>query len=109
VLVYEPSPGKMTELFQSGQANNRGVGHRAACRAFANTGLPGRLHLSEGRRRRSCLAFGLPGGQGVGQSARRHEMIKTLLSASVQTGMAKEMGNGPGQHQGRRHHVPGAQ
>ena len=24
-----------------------------------------------------------------------HEMIKTLLSASVQTGMAKEMGNGP--------------
>jgi putative spermidine/putrescine transport system substrate-binding protein len=24
-----------------------------------------------------------------------HEMIKTLISAPVQTGMAKEMGNGP--------------
>ena len=24
-----------------------------------------------------------------------HEMIKTLISAGVQTGMAKEMGNGP--------------
>ena len=28
VLVYEPSPGKMTELFQSGQANIARLGHR---------------------------------------------------------------------------------
>ena len=28
VLVYEPSPGKMTELFQIGPGGDRGVGHR---------------------------------------------------------------------------------
>ena len=40
VLAYEPSPGKMTELFQSGPGGDRGVGHRARVASFANTGFP---------------------------------------------------------------------
>ena len=39
VLVYEPSPGKMTELFQSGQANIA-VWGTGRVQAFANTGFP---------------------------------------------------------------------
>ena len=49
VLVYEPSPGKMTELFQSGQAAIAvwGTGRVQGLRQHR---LPGRLHLSQGRR-----------------------------------------------------------
>ena len=39
VLVYEPSPGKMTELFQTGQANIA-VWGTGRVKAFANTGFP---------------------------------------------------------------------
>ena len=39
VLVYEPSPGKMTELFQSGQAVIA-VWGTGRVQAFANTGFP---------------------------------------------------------------------
>ncbi|MGY4450784.1 hypothetical protein ACVWZR_005444 [Bradyrhizobium sp. i1.3.1] len=49
VLAYEPSPGKMTELFQVRPGRDRGVGHgpRAELRQHR---LPRRLRLSEGRR-----------------------------------------------------------
>ncbi len=40
VLVYEPSPGKMTELFSSGQADHRGVGQRPR-QVLLRHGLPG--------------------------------------------------------------------
>ena len=52
VLVYEPSPGKMTELFQSGQAADRGVGLGARQGAGRHR-LSGGLRLSEGRRHRA--------------------------------------------------------
>ena len=39
VLVYEPSPGKMTELFQSGQAVI-GVWGTGRVKSFADTGFP---------------------------------------------------------------------
>jgi hypothetical protein len=39
VLVYEPSPGKMTELFQSGQGQIA-VWGTGRVQAFANTGFP---------------------------------------------------------------------
>uniref|UniRef100_UPI0038F6B6A2 hypothetical protein n=1 Tax=Streptomyces scabiei TaxID=1930 RepID=UPI0038F6B6A2 len=39
VLAYEPSPGKMTELFQSGQAVIA-VWGSGRVQSFANTGFP---------------------------------------------------------------------
>src|SRR5260370_13490969 len=39
VLAYEPSPGKMTELFQSGQAVVA-VWGSGRVQSFANTGFP---------------------------------------------------------------------
>ena len=62
VLVYEPSPGKMTELFQSGQARDRRVGHRPRA-GLRQHRLPRRLHLSQGRRA-DPARLGLPGRQG---------------------------------------------
>jgi len=92
VLVYEPSPGKMTELFQSGQANIA-VWGTGRVQAFANTGFPvDFIYPKEGAP--ILLASACPVAKAT-VNPLAHEMIKTLLSASVQTGMAKEMGNGP--------------
>ncbi len=92
VLVYEPSPGKMTELFQSGQANIA-VWGTGRVQAFANTGFPvDFIYPKEGAPillASACVVT----KPSVNPLA--HEMIKTLVSAPVQTGMAKEMGNGP--------------
>ncbi len=92
VLVYEPSPGKMTELFQSGQANIA-VWGTGRVQAFANTGFPvDFIYPKEGAP--ILLASACPVAK-ASINPLAYEMIKTLLSASVQTGMAKEMGNGP--------------
>ena len=67
VLVYEPSPGKMTELFQSGPGGDRRVGHgpRAGLRQHR---LSRRLHLSQGGRA-DPARLGLSGRQGQHQPA----------------------------------------
>ena len=92
VLVYEPSPGKMTELFQSGQATIA-VWGTGRVQAFANTGFPvDFIDPKEGAP--ILLASACPVAK-TSVNPLAHEMIKTLLSAPVQTGMAKEMGNGP--------------
>jgi len=92
VLAYEPSPGKMTELFQSGQGQIA-VWGTGRFQAFANTGFPvDFVYPKEGAP--ILLASACPVAK-ASVNPLAHEMIKTLISAPVQTGMAKEMGNGP--------------
>jgi putative spermidine/putrescine transport system substrate-binding protein len=92
VLVYEPSPGKMTELFQSGQAliSVWGTGR---VQAFANTGFPvDFIYPKEGAP--ILLASACP-VQKASISPLAHEFIKTMVTSDVQAVLAKEMGNGP--------------
>jgi putative spermidine/putrescine transport system substrate-binding protein len=92
VLVYEPSPGKMTELFQSGQALI-GVWGTGRVQAFANTGFPvDFIYPKEGAP--ILLASACPVAK-ASVDPLANEFIKTLISAPVQTILAKEMGNGP--------------
>jgi len=92
VLVYEPSPGKMTELFQSGQAVIA-VWGTGRVQAFANTGFPvDFIYPKEGAP--ILLASACPVAK-ASISPLAHEFIKTMISADVQTALAKEMGNGP--------------
>jgi putative spermidine/putrescine transport system substrate-binding protein len=92
VLVYEPSPGKMTELFQSGQAVIA-VWGTGRVQAFANTGFPvDFIYPKEGAP--ILLASACPVAK-ANISPLAHEFIKTMISADVQTALAKEMGNGP--------------
>jgi putative spermidine/putrescine transport system substrate-binding protein len=92
VLAYEPSPGKMTELFQSGQGTIA-VWGTGRVQAFANTGFPvDFIYPKEGAPilLASACVVAKPTVNPLA-----NEMIKTMVSASVQTGMAKDMGNGP--------------
>src|SRR5919106_1308821 len=92
VLVYEPSPGKMTELFQSNQAQIA-VWGTGRVQAFANTGFPvDFIYPKEGAP--ILLASACPVAK-ASVNPLAHEFIKTLISAPVQTALAKEMGNGP--------------
>ena len=92
VLVYEPSPGKMTELFQSGQALIA-VWGTGRVQAFANTGFPvDFIYPKEGAP--ILLASACPVAK-ASMNPLTHEFIKTMISADVQTVLAKEMGNGP--------------
>jgi putative spermidine/putrescine transport system substrate-binding protein len=92
VLAYEPSPGKMTELFQSGQGTIA-VWGTGRVQAFANTGFPvDFIYPKEGA---PILLASACAVAKASVNPLAHEMIKTLISAPVQTGMAKEMGNGP--------------
>src|SRR5262245_60725749 len=92
VLAYEPSPGKMTELFQSGQGTIA-VWGTGRVQAFANTGFPvDFIYPKEGAPilLASACVVARPTVNPLA-----NEMIKTLVSAPVQAGMAKDMGNGP--------------
>jgi putative spermidine/putrescine transport system substrate-binding protein len=92
VLVYEPSPGKMTELFQSNQAQIA-VWGTGRVQAFANTGFPvDFIYPKEGAP--ILLASACPVAK-ANVNPLAHEFIKTLISAPVQTVLAKDMGNGP--------------
>ena len=92
VLVYEPSPGKMTELFQSGQGTIA-VWGTGRVQAFANTGFPvDFVYPKEGAP--ILLASACPVAK-ASISPLAHEFIKTMISSDVQTVLAKEMGNGP--------------
>jgi putative spermidine/putrescine transport system substrate-binding protein len=92
VLVYEPSPGKMTELFQSGQAVIA-VWGTGRVQAFANTGFPvDFVYPKEGAP--ILLASACPVAK-ASISPLTHEFIKTMISTDVQTALAREMGNGP--------------
>ena len=92
VLVYEPSPGKMTELFQSGQGQIA-VWGTGRVQAFANTGFPvDFIYPKEGAP--ILLASACPVAKAT-VNPLVNEFIKVMVSAPVQTILAQEMGNGP--------------
>jgi ABC-type multidrug transport system fused ATPase/permease subunit len=92
VLVYKPSPGEMTELFQSGQALIA-VWGTGRVQAFANSGYPvDFVYPKEGAP--ILLASACPVAKAT-ISPLAHEFIKTMISSKVQSVLAKEMGNGP--------------
>ena len=86
VLVYEPSPGKMTELFQSGQAVIA-VWGTGRVQAFANTGFPvDFIYPKEGAP--ILLASACPVAK-ANVNPLAHEFIKTMISRRVQTALPR--------------------
>src|SRR5258708_12773176 len=78
VLVYEPSPGKMTELFQSGQGQIA-VWGTGRVQAFANTGFPvDFIYPNEGAP--ILLASACPVAKATANPLAK-EFIKVLVSA----------------------------
>jgi putative spermidine/putrescine transport system substrate-binding protein len=91
VLAYEPSPGKMTELFQSGQALIA-VWGTGRVQAFANTGFPvDFVYPQEGAP--ILLASVCPVAK-PSISPLAHAFITALVGLEVQTAFARD-GNGP--------------
>jgi len=92
VLVYEPSPGKMTELFQSGQAV-LAVWGSGRVQSFANTGFPvDFVYPKEGAV--TLLASACP-IEKPHASALASEFIKALLEPSLQLVLLRDYGYGP--------------
>jgi putative spermidine/putrescine transport system substrate-binding protein len=92
VLAYEPSPGKMTELFQSGQAV-LAVWGSGRVQSFANTGFPvDFVFPKEGAV--TLLTAACPIAK-PNASALASSFIKTLLDPKIQLLMLKEYGYGP--------------
>lgn len=92
VLAYEPSPGKMTELFQSGQAV-LGVWGTGRVQSFANTGFPvDFVYPKEGAV--SLLVTACPIAKPAASPA-ASEFIKALLEPGMQLTLLKDYGYGP--------------
>jgi len=92
VLAYEPSPGKMTELFQSGQAV-LAVWGTGRVQSFANTGFPvDFVYPKEGAV--SLLTTACPIAK-PNVSPLASAFIKLLLDPKVQLLMLKDYGYGP--------------
>jgi putative spermidine/putrescine transport system substrate-binding protein len=92
VLAYEPSPGKMTELFQSGQAQIAvwGTGRVAS---FAATGFPvDFVYPKEGTV--TLLSSVCPVAK-PDASPLAHEFVKTMISPDFQLVLVREYGYGP--------------
>jgi putative spermidine/putrescine transport system substrate-binding protein len=92
VLAYEPSPGKMTELFQSGQAV-LAVWGTGRVQSFANTGFPvDFVYPKEGAV--TLLTTACPIAK-AGASPLASNFIKLLLDPKIQLLMLKDYGYGP--------------
>ncbi len=92
VLAYEPSPGKMTELFQSGQAV-LAVWGTGRVQTFANTGFPIQfVYPTEGAV--TLLTTACPISK-PNASPLASAFIKLLLEQKVQLLMLKDYGYGP--------------
>ncbi|WP_046861977.1 ABC transporter substrate-binding protein [Microvirga massiliensis] len=92
VLVYEPSPGKMTELFQSGQAV-LAVWGTGRVQSFANTGFPvDFVYPKEGAV--TLLASACP-VEKANASPLASEFIKSMLEPKMQLILLKDYGYGP--------------
>src|SRR5258706_8086470 len=92
VLAYEPSPGKMTELFQSGQAVIALCGSGRAA-SFAATGFPvDFVYPKEGAVQ--LLASACPVAK-PDSSPLADEFIKTIISKDFQVILAKEYSSTP--------------
>lgn len=92
VLVYEPSPGKMTELFQSGQAVFAVWGSGRA-KALADTGFPAAFtYPKEGG---IVLASAACPIAGTPKMAEAQQFVQHMLAPEVQTALATGAGFGP--------------
>ena len=92
VLAYEPSPGKMTELFQSGQAV-LAVWGTGRVQSFANTGFPvDFVYPKEGAA--TLLTTACPISK-LNASPLASAFIKTLLVSKIQLVMLKDYGYDP--------------
>lgn len=92
VLAYEPSPGKMTELFQSGQAVI-GVWGTGRVQSFANTGFPvDFVYPKEGAV--TLLASACPVAK-ANASPIASDFIKAMLEPKMQLILLKDYGYGP--------------
>jgi putative spermidine/putrescine transport system substrate-binding protein len=92
VLAYEPSPGKMTELFQSGQAV-LAVWGTGRVQSFANTGFPvDFVYPKEGAV--TLLTAACPIAK-PDASPLASSFIRKLLEPKIQLVMLKDYGYGP--------------
>lgn len=92
VLAYEPSPGKMTELFQSGQAVIA-VWGSGRVQSFANTGFPvDFVYPKEGAA--TLLTTACPIAK-PNASPLAASFVKGLLDPKIQLVMLKDYGYGP--------------
>ena len=92
VLAYEPSPGKMTELFQSGQAV-LAVWGSGRVQSFANTNFPvDFVYPKEGAV--TLLASACPIDK-ANASPLASEFIKAMLEPSLQLVLLRDYGYGP--------------
>jgi len=92
VLAFEPSPGRMTELFQSGQAVLAVWGSSRA-KALADTGFPaGFVYPKEGG---AVIATGVCPVAGGANRPEAQAFIKYLLQPDMQVAMAKASGLAP--------------
>lgn len=92
VLVYEPSPGKMTELFQSGQAVIAVWGSGRA-KALADTGFPAAfVYPKEGGVALGVAACPVAGGKDKPEA---QLFVQHLLSPEMQVALASGAGLGP--------------
>jgi len=92
VIAFEPSPAKMTELFQTGQAA-LSVWGSARYQAFADTGFP--VDFVYPREGAPVLMTGVCPVAKKSVSAKAQAFIATLLSAKVQKIMAEDGGYAP--------------
>lgn len=92
VLAFEPSPGKMTELLQSGQAVLAVWGSSRA-KALADTGFPaGFVYPKEGG---AVIATGICPVNGGASKPEAQAFIRYLLQPDMQVEMAKASGLAP--------------
>src|SRR5579864_956896 len=92
VLAYEPSPGKMTELFQSGQAV-LAVWGTGRVQSFANTGFPvDFVYPREGAV--TLLTTACPIAK-PNASPLASSFVRKLLEPKIQLVMLKDYGYGP--------------
>src|SRR5947208_1791212 len=92
VLAYEPSPGKMTELFQSGQAV-LAIWGTGRVQSFANTGFPvDFVYPKEGAA--TLLTTACPIAK-PNASPLASSFVKILLDPKIQLVMLKDYGYGP--------------
>jgi len=92
VLVYEPSPGKMTELFQSKQAVIAVWGSSRA-KALADTGFPSQFtYPKEGG---IAISVGICPVAGGSDKPEAQTFIQYILSPDVQATLATGAGFGP--------------
>lgn len=92
VIAFEPSPGKMTELFQSGQAVLAIWGSSRA-KAFADDGFPaGFVYPEEGG---AVIGTGVCAVAGGAEKPEANTFLNLMLQPEIQVELAKTAGLAP--------------